>query len=101
LSLPLRSSDNNWIINNSIDTTTKLTDCTYDRIIITTPVITDYAVNSGIFRFDAEYNLNYNSTIAVSDHYLVYAEFWNNQDTDLKIPYKSMQKCLHTPVPSS
>ncbi|MCE8429738.1 MAG: hypothetical protein J5U19_15305 [Candidatus Methanoperedens sp.] len=26
---PLRSSDYYWIINNSIDTTTKSTDCTY------------------------------------------------------------------------
>lgn len=57
-------------------------DCTYDRIIITTPAITDYTGNSGVLRFDAEYNLNYDSTIAVSDHYPVYAEFWSNRDTD-------------------
>jgi endonuclease/exonuclease/phosphatase family metal-dependent hydrolase len=31
---PLRSADYYWIINNSVDTTTKSTDCTYDRIII-------------------------------------------------------------------
>jgi endonuclease/exonuclease/phosphatase family metal-dependent hydrolase len=79
---PLRSSDYYWIINNSFDTTTKSTDCTYDRIIITTPAITDYTGNSGVFRFDTVYNLNYDSTIAVSDHYPVYAEFWSNRDTD-------------------
>jgi endonuclease/exonuclease/phosphatase family metal-dependent hydrolase len=79
---PLRSSDYYWIINNSVDTTTKSTDCTYDRIVITTPAITDYTGNSGVFRIDAEYNLNYDSTIAVSDHYPVYAEFWSNRDTD-------------------
>lgn len=79
---PLRSTDYSWIINNSVDTTTKSTDCTYDRIIITTPAITDYTGNSGVLRFDAEYNLNYDSTIAVSDHYPVYAEFWSNRDTD-------------------
>jgi deoxyribonuclease-1-like protein len=79
---PLRSSDYLWIINNSVDTTTKSTACTYDRIIITTPVIADYTGKSGVFRFDAEYKLNYNSTIAISDHYPIYAEFWNNRDTD-------------------
>jgi deoxyribonuclease-1-like protein len=79
---PLRNCDYYWIINNSVDTTTKSTDCTYDRIIITNPVITDYTGNSGVFRFDAEYNLNYNSTIAISDHYPVYASFWSNRDTD-------------------
>lgn len=79
---PLRSSDYYWVINNSVDTTTKSTDCTYDRIITTTPTITDYEGNSGVFRFDTAYNLNYESTIAVSDHYPVYASFWNNRDTD-------------------
>jgi endonuclease/exonuclease/phosphatase family metal-dependent hydrolase len=78
----LRSSDYYWVINNTIDSTTKSTDCTYDRIIITSPAITDYTRNSGVFRFDETYNLNYDSTIEVSDHYPVYAEFWSNRDTD-------------------
>jgi endonuclease/exonuclease/phosphatase family metal-dependent hydrolase len=80
---PLRSSDYYyWIINNSVDTTTKSTDCSYDRIIITTPAITDYTGSSGVFRFDKAYNLTYDGTIAVSDHYPVYATFWGNRDTD-------------------
>ncbi len=79
---PLKTSDYYWVINNSVDTTTKSTDCTYDRIIITTPAKTDFTGDSGVFRFDTAYNLNYNSTIAVSDHYPVYATFWNNRDTD-------------------
>ncbi len=79
---PLRSSDYNWVINNSVDTTTKSTNCTYDRIIITTPAKTDYTGEAGVFRFDTAYNLNYESTIAVSDHYPVYAGFWSNRDTD-------------------
>ena len=81
-SSPLRSNDYFWLINNSLDTTTKSTVCTYDRIIITTPVMSDYAGNSGIFRFDTVYNLTYEKTIEVSDHYPVYAEFWNNKDMD-------------------
>ncbi len=79
---PLKGSDYNWVINNSVDTTTKSTNCTYDRIIITNPVKTCFTGDSGVFRFDTAYNLNYDSTIAVSDHYPVYAVFWNNRDTD-------------------
>jgi deoxyribonuclease-1-like protein len=79
---PLKSSDYYWVINNSVDTTTKSTDCTYDRIIITTPAKADFTGDSGVFRFDTAYNLTYNATIAVSDHYPVYAEFWSNRDTD-------------------
>jgi endonuclease/exonuclease/phosphatase family metal-dependent hydrolase len=79
---PLKSNDYNWIIGDSIDTTTKSTTCTYDRIIISTHAKTDFTGDSGVFRFDTAYNLNYESTIAVSDHYPVYGIFWNNRDTD-------------------
>lgn len=79
---PLRTNGYYWIINNSVDTTTKSTDCTYDRIIITTPALTDYTGNSGVFRFDTAYKLTFESTIAVSDHYPVFASFWTNRDTD-------------------
>jgi endonuclease/exonuclease/phosphatase family metal-dependent hydrolase len=72
----LRSSDYLWVINNSIDTTTKATNCTYDRIILTSQATTDFTGNSGVFRFDEAYNLSYNMAVSVSDHYPVYAEFW-------------------------
>ncbi|KAF5428370.1 Metal-dependent hydrolase, endonuclease/exonuclease/phosphatase family [Candidatus Methanomarinus sp.] len=73
---PLKSSDYFWVINNSLDTTTKSTVCTYDRIIITTETVTDYTKDCGVFRFDEVYNLTYEETIAVSDHYPVYAAFY-------------------------
>ncbi|MDL5502445.1 MAG: hypothetical protein QSU88_04435, partial [Candidatus Methanoperedens sp.] len=79
---PLRNSDYLWVINNSIDTTTKSTVCTYDRIILTSQAKTDFTGDSGVFRFDETYNLTTDMTVAVSDHYPVYAEFWNNRDTD-------------------
>ncbi len=79
---PLRSSDYLWVINNSIDTTTKATACTYDRIILTSQAKDDFTGNSGVFRFDQVYNLSYNMTISVSDHYPVYGTFWSNRDTD-------------------
>ncbi len=79
---PLRSGDYFWVINNSVDTTTKSTACTYDRIILAGQARTDFTGNSGVFRFDKAYNLTYDMTILVSDHYPVYAEFWNNRDMD-------------------
>lgn len=79
---PLKSSDYLWIIDNSIDTSATALNCTYDRIILTSPAITDFTGNSGVFKFNEAYNLNYDNTLAVSDHYPVYAEFWNNKDDD-------------------
>ncbi len=69
-------SDYYWVIDNSFDTTVKSNNCTYDRIIITTPTINDYTGNSGVFKIDEEYNLDYHRTIAFSDHYPVYANFY-------------------------
>ncbi|MBP1909124.1 endonuclease/exonuclease/phosphatase family protein [Methanolobus bombayensis] len=69
-----------WIINNSADTTTKSTDYSYDRIILTDT--SDFTGNSGVFRFDLEYGLDYNETVAISDHYPVYAEFIAVNDMD-------------------
>jgi len=69
-------------IGNSVDTTTKTTDCTYDRIIITASAVSDFTDDAGVFRFDTGYGLTIDETTAVSDHYPVYAEFWNNRDTD-------------------
>lgn len=79
---PLRSGDYQWIIDNGIDTTTKATTCTYDRIVISNPARADFTGDSGIFRFDEAYSLNYDSTTAVSDHYPVFGTFWSNRDGD-------------------
>ena len=75
-------SDYYWCINNSVDTTTKATNCTYDRIIITNSSVADFCGESGVFRYDLEYGLTEEEMTAVSDHYPVYAEFWGNRDTD-------------------
>ncbi|MCK4736059.1 MAG: hypothetical protein KAT65_26625 [Methanophagales archaeon] len=56
-------------------TTTKPTDCTYDRLIISTPAVSDFTDEAGVFRFDVEYGLIADETTAVSDHYPVYAVF--------------------------
>jgi endonuclease/exonuclease/phosphatase family metal-dependent hydrolase len=78
----LSGSEYFWCINNSVDTTTKTTDCTYDRIIIANAAASDFTGDAGVFRFDREYGLTVDETTAVSDHYPVYAEFWSDRDTD-------------------
>jgi hypothetical protein len=78
----MSGSDYHWCINNSVDTTTKSSDCTYDRIIITNPALSDFTGDADAFRFDIAYNLTVNETKEVSDHYPVYAKFWRNRDTD-------------------
>ena len=78
----LSSAEYYWCIDNSVDTTTKTTDCTYDHIIITTSAVSDFTDDAGVFRFDVEYGLTGDETTAVSDHYPVYAEFWRDRDTD-------------------
>ncbi len=62
-----------WCIDNTLDTTTKSTDYTYDRIILTDS--SDFNGDAGVFRYDLEYGLSFDETTAVSDHYPVYAEF--------------------------
>ena len=69
-----------WCIENDLDTTTKSTDYTYDRIILTDS--SDFVGDAGVFRYDLEYGLSYDETTAVSDHYPVYAEFWIDGDAD-------------------
>ncbi|MFC2136359.1 endonuclease, partial [Bacteroidota bacterium] len=64
-----------WKITDEIDTTTKKTDCTYDRIIFSDEMNLFYANQRGVLHFNKIYNLDYNQTIAVSDHYPVWANF--------------------------
>ncbi|WP_321429740.1 endonuclease/exonuclease/phosphatase family protein [uncultured Methanolobus sp.] len=66
-----------WVIDDSQDTTTKSTNYTYDRIILTDG--SDIVGESGVFRFDLIYGLDEDMTINVSDHYPVFVEFLLNQ----------------------
>jgi len=69
-----------WLIDDSVDTTTKSTDYTYDRIVITDT--SDFAGEAGVFKYDLEYGLYQELTEDMSDHYPVYAEFWIDRDDD-------------------
>ncbi|GHU72004.1 deoxyribonuclease [Spirochaetia bacterium] len=72
------------IITNEYDTTVAESDNTYDRIIITSSSIEDYAGSHGVLRFDEVYDFS-QYTIEpkeVSDHYPVWAEFFVGMDGD-------------------
>ncbi|XP_074652787.1 deoxyribonuclease-1-like [Tubulanus polymorphus] len=60
-----------WLINDCVDTTTKQTDCTYDRFVTAGPKLKSAIVHNSatVFRFDQEYHLTERQTIKVSDHY--------------------------------
>ena len=61
-----------WLIDPTVDTTTNLNDCSYDKIVIAGDVA-GYVANgsAGVFRFDEVYGLSFEQTLAVSDHYPV------------------------------
>ena len=71
------------IIEDSIDTTTSHTDCTYDRILIGGPLY-GLVSTAGTYRYDRALGLSYSQALRVSDHYPV--EFTFNSDLDLKEP---------------
>ncbi len=70
--LSLRNASFDWLIPDGTDTTTKTTNCTYDRIIIPDAMKDDLTGEWGVLRFDQEYGLNQTQTEAVSDHYPVW-----------------------------
>ncbi len=77
----LRNSSFVWVVPDDADTTTKSTDCAYDRIVFMNSTMEDYSGQWGIFRFDTEYGLNQSFTESVSDHYPVWATFNSDRDT--------------------
>jgi endonuclease/exonuclease/phosphatase family metal-dependent hydrolase len=80
---PLEAANFLWIISDSADTTTKSTDCTYDRIVVREQATgSDYAQNWGVFRFDQAHGLSQKEMEAVSDHFPVWADFFDDRDDD-------------------
>ncbi|GEM_PF-780937 len=79
----LEGAEYYWVVDDSADTTTKSTVCTYDRIVFKKDAtLSDYASSWGVFRFDTLYGLNQEMTEDVSDHYPVWAEFYTDRGND-------------------
>jgi endonuclease/exonuclease/phosphatase family metal-dependent hydrolase len=73
---PLHTPGYYWLIPDEADTTVGTTPWTYDRIIITESMAGRFSGNAGVLRFDEHYNLTGGESLAVSDHYPVYASFF-------------------------
>lgn len=70
-----------WIVPDNTDTTSKATNCAYDRIVIIKDGASeDYTGKWGVFRFDQLYNLA--QPEKVSDHFPVWAKFFTHRDSD-------------------
>ena len=72
---PLRSENFTWLIDNNADTNLASSDCTYDRIIITSQVTKNFTGKAGVFHFDEVFSLKEEEAKDVSDHYPVWAIF--------------------------
>ena len=71
-----------WVIGDGLDTTTKSTNYTYDRIIITDSAVSDLSEDLGVFRYDLEYGLSGDEMVGMSDHYPLFVDIWSGGDVD-------------------
>ena len=71
--IALRSSDYIWVIDDDTDTTSGQTNCAYDRIIFEVPTSEDFTGQWGVFQDIQD---------EISDHYLIWAEFYTTKDSD-------------------
>lgn len=71
--IKFRNNNFRWVVPDDADTTVGNTNCAYDRIIFQSSTDEDYTGNWGI---------NKNVSKDLSDHYLVWAEFWNGKDSN-------------------
>jgi endonuclease/exonuclease/phosphatase family metal-dependent hydrolase len=78
------SSEYDWLIQNSVDTSVASASNTYDRMVTTKSVDEDFDGTAGVYRYDQVGDLGSSglTTADVSDHYPISAEFWVGKDTD-------------------
>ena len=69
----LRVQEYTWVVEDDSDTTVSGTDCAYDRFICKKSTAEDYTGNWGIYKEVLD---------DISDHYLIWAEFYTMKDTD-------------------
>lgn len=71
--IAFKGSDYVWVVSDDVDTTVAATDCAYDRVIFKSPTVEDFTGKWGVVK-DVPDN--------VSDHYLVWVEFYTDKDTE-------------------
>jgi hypothetical protein len=75
--IALRDSAYIWVVADDDDTSVAAEPCAYDRFIFKSPTSEDFTGTWSIVKDIAD---------NISDHYLIWAEFWTNKDNDqLKI----------------
>lgn len=72
-SIALRGMDYVWIVSDDADTNVAQRRCSYDRIILRTSTVED---------FTGRWDIVKDISGDVSDHYVVWAEFYTGRDTD-------------------
>jgi endonuclease/exonuclease/phosphatase family metal-dependent hydrolase len=72
------------VTGNDLDTTVAAGDNSYDRIIISSSALEDYAFRLGVLRFEEHFDFDALPVRPgeLSDHYPVWAEFFIDRDTD-------------------
>jgi len=60
-----------WLIDDDVDTTTKNTDCAYDRVILAGKNMIAHVKSAAPYNFQKEHKLDEKTTEEVSDHYPV------------------------------
>jgi len=80
-----------WLINDETDTTTKSTECPYDRFVVTGTRLLDVIepLATEEFHFDREYHLTYDQAIKISDHYPIQMKIKTKKDFE-RISLKRM-----------
>jgi endonuclease/exonuclease/phosphatase family metal-dependent hydrolase len=78
------STEYNWVIDNSADTSVAKDSNTYDRIVTSKSMDEDFSGRWGVFNFIDEgllqqFNLAANE---MSDHFPIWASYYINNDTD-------------------
>ena len=64
------SSEFVWLLDDDVDTTTKSTNCAYDRFVVAGALKHTVLENTtSVYRFDLDYGLSSSTTEDVSDHY--------------------------------
>ncbi len=78
------STEYNWVIDNSADTSVAKDSNTYDRIVTSKSMDEDYTGNWGVFNFIEEGLVQqfYLSANEISDHFPIWASYSINNDTD-------------------
>lgn len=94
--LVLRDPTYKWLIQDGQDTTTKATDCTYDRIIVTGDELLESIIpGSGrVYRYDKDYHLNKTETRLISDHYPVEFQLYREDQAYSSAGYRILAEWL-------